>query len=98
MNWIVLADETSALGWRLAGAEVRIVGDEPVDPLFEAARRSADLLFLTTELAARLAPARLEDALLGEHPLVLVIGALGPQAQELPDLEQAVRRAFGVGV
>jgi vacuolar-type H+-ATPase subunit F/Vma7 len=97
MNWVVISDEVSALGWRLAGARVLIADEHTVRQCFAEARRDADLLFITADLARGVPDAMLNSALLEEKPLLAVISAL-PVGSEPPDLEREVQHALGITV
>jgi vacuolar-type H+-ATPase subunit F/Vma7 len=97
MNWVIIADELSALGWRLAGAEPRIADEHSVQELLAEARRGADLVFITADLAKRLPDSVLNAALLTEKPLIALIAGL-PKGNEPPDLEQDVKHVLGIAV
>ena len=97
MNWVVIADELTALGWRLAGAQVQLPAAQTVAECFSAAQGSADLVFITAELAAQLPAAQLQSALLSQRPLVHVIAHVSHD-REAPDIVDEVRRALGVAV
>jgi len=94
----VIADELTALGWRLADAQVRVPEPHAVHACFAAAAATAagqDVVLITAELAAQMPPGMLEAALVGAQPLVLVI----PDARhrEAPsDVEREVLSALGV--
>ena len=97
MNWVVIADEVSALGWRLAGARALIVAEDSVEARLVEARHDADLILITADLAKRLPEPVLEVALLAEKPLMLVIAGLADGSQP-PDLEQEVKHVLGIAV
>ena len=97
MNWVIIADELSALGWRLAGAEPRIADEYSVQECLAEARRGADLVFITADLAKRVPDSVLNAALLAEKPLIAVITGL-PKGNEPPDLEQDLKHALGIAV
>lgn len=96
MQLAVIADEISALGWRLAGAQVHLPESTRVADSLRAALRSADLVLITAQLAAQLPASQLDQALHALAPLVLVIPDVRERA-EPADLERLVRRALGVG-
>jgi len=91
----VIADELTAVGWRLAGARVYIASAADVEERFEQALASAELVMISAQLAARLPAPRLEAALLAFPPLTLVIADIRC-AQQPPDVEAQARRALGV--
>jgi vacuolar-type H+-ATPase subunit F/Vma7 len=97
MNWVVIADEVSALGWRLAGAQALIVAQDSVEARLAEVRHDADLVLITADLAKRLPDSVLEAALLAEKPLLVVIAGLG-DGSEPPDLEQEVMHVLGIAV
>jgi vacuolar-type H+-ATPase subunit F/Vma7 len=97
MNWVIISDEVSALGWRLAGAQPLIAEEHSIQERLAEARQHADLVFITADLARRLPDSLLSAALLAEKPLMAVISGL-PSGSEPPDLEQEVRRVLGIAV
>ena len=98
MHWVVIADEVSALGWRLAGAQPFITGERTVEECLADARHGgADLVLITAELARRLPDSVLDAALLAEKPLMVVIAGLA-SGSEPPDLEQQVKHVLGIAV
>jgi vacuolar-type H+-ATPase subunit F/Vma7 len=97
MRWVVIADELSTLGWRLAGARPLIATEHSVGQLFAAAGREADLILITADLAAHLPGAVLTAALLTDKPLLAVIPGLA-QRSEPADLEQQVEHVLGIAV
>ena len=97
MELALIADEVTALGWRLIGARVLLPGAESVQACWREALRGADLVLITAQYAGAIAPAELNAALLAEKPLVLVIADLRQQ-QEPPEIEREVRLALGVSV
>jgi vacuolar-type H+-ATPase subunit F/Vma7 len=92
---VVLADELTAAGFRLAGARTIVPNVRTLAAAFEAACEDCELLLLSATLAAELPPRQLESALIAGRPLVLVI----PDAlrrRDPPDLSRALQRALGV--
>ena len=95
MNWVIISDEVSALGWRLAGARPLIADERNVQDRLAEARQHADLVFITADLSKRLPDSVLSAALLAEKPLMAVIVA--PQGgEEPPDLEHQARHLLGI--
>jgi len=98
---VVIADEVSALGWRLIGAQVTVPGESPsavtarVRGCFSDAMSCADMVLITAEYARAIPGAELNAALLAGKPLVLVIADLRHQ-HEPPEIEHEVRVALGV--
>lgn len=97
MDLAVVADELTAVGWRLAGARVWIPEPENVQECLLDATRSAQLVLITAELAARVPHETLQRLLHAQPPLVHIIADLR-RAREPPDLESETRRALGVAV
>ena len=95
MRWVIIADEISALGWRLAGAQPLIADEHCVQERLAQARRDADLVLITADLAERLPESVFNTALLAERPLIAVIAGL-PNGREAPDLEQQVKHVLGI--
>jgi vacuolar-type H+-ATPase subunit F/Vma7 len=97
MRWVIIADEVSTLGWRLAGAQPLIAAPDNVQARFAAAAREADLILITAPLAKHLPPSVLNAALLAEKPLIAVISD-PVTGDEPPDLEQQVQHVLGIAV
>lgn len=97
MRWVIMADELSALGWRLAGAQPLIAAEPNLRERFAEAQRDADLILLTADLARHLAGSVLDAALLAEKPLIALISSL-PAGGDPPDLDQQVKRVLGIAV
>jgi vacuolar-type H+-ATPase subunit F/Vma7 len=95
MDVVVVADELTAVGWRLAGAQVSITGPADVEERFRQALQRAEVVMITAELAARVAAPQLQAALEAFPPLTLIIADLR-HTQEPPDLEAQARGALGV--
>jgi vacuolar-type H+-ATPase subunit F/Vma7 len=95
MRWVIISDELSGLGWRLAGAQPFIATPDTVPERFAAAARDADLILITADLAQHLSQSTLTAALLAEKPLVAVISGL-PSGGEPPDLERQVQQVLGI--
>ena len=92
---VFIGDEITAVGFRLAGATVRVPDQARVQDVFERARREADLVLITAEYARELPPMFLEETLRAVRPLVLVIpDARGNEAP--PDMARRMRAALGL--
>jgi vacuolar-type H+-ATPase subunit F/Vma7 len=98
---IVIADEVSALGWRLVGALLIVPEGPPsavtgtVRDCLRDAKSSADMVLITAEYARAIPAPELNAALLASKPLVLVIADVRHQ-HEPPKIEHEVRLALGV--
>ena len=95
MKLAVIADEVTALGWRLIGAQVQIPGAITARDGLREALHSADVVLITAEYAREIPAAQLNTALLAGKPLVLVIADLRHR-HEPPAIEVEVRRALGI--
>lgn len=95
MDVVVIADEITAVGWRLAGAQVQTPDAGAVSDCMRVALRDAELVLITAGLAAAMPDSQLQAALLSERPLVLVVADLR-HGREPPDIQDEVRRALGV--
>jgi vacuolar-type H+-ATPase subunit F/Vma7 len=93
---VVIADEITAAGYRLAGART-IVPDDPRSVVrdFDGALDSCELLLITAELARHVPADRLAEALLVARPLLVVVPDAGGRV-EPPSLEHELRSALGV--
>jgi vacuolar-type H+-ATPase subunit F/Vma7 len=93
---IFIGDEVSAVGFRLAGAQVTILeGQDPV-AAFDQACAAADLVLISAEAAERIPAADLRAALRRGQPLVLVVPDVRGHAAP-PDLGAGLRRQLGLG-
>jgi vacuolar-type H+-ATPase subunit F/Vma7 len=92
---VLIGDELTAVGWRLAGAQIHVPEPQAAGESFAAALLSSDIVLITAELAARVPAGQLAAALHASHPLVLVIPDLRHQREPSP-LEELVHRALGI--
>ena len=91
---IIMADELTASGFRLAGVRTLVPTPSTLERAFEAACGDCELLLMSASLAAQLPPARLESALTADRPLLLVI----PDAlrrRDSPDLTRELQAYAG---
>ena len=95
MKVAVLADELTAVGWRLAGAQVTLATAENIEEGLEEALRGAEVVLVTASLASHAPAARLDAALHAFPPLTLVIADVR-HMQEPPDLQAQARSALGL--
>lgn len=101
MKLAVIADEVSALGWRLLGAHVVVPGPSSaaqpasIRACFRDALSGADMVLITADHARAIPKLELNAALLAARPLVLVIADLRHR-HEPPNIEHDVRLALGV--
>jgi vacuolar-type H+-ATPase subunit F/Vma7 len=93
---VVIADELTAAGYRLAGIDARAADRDTAAALFAAALSRADLVILTAEMARHVPRESLESALAGDAPLVTIVPDVLQRALP-PDLARDVRRALGIG-
>ena len=97
MRWVVIADELSVLGWRLAGAQAFIATQNTVSERFAAAQRDADFILITADLARNLPAAVLDAALVADKPLITLIAAAAG-GSEPADLDQEVKQVLEIAV
>lgn len=95
MELAIIADEITAVGWRLAGARVYEPDAAAVADSLRAAAHGADLILLTAALAMHVPANELEQALLASAPLLLLIPDMR-HTSEPADIETDARRALGI--
>ena len=95
MRLALIADELTALAWRLIGASVLMPEASSLRECWQLALRDAEFVVITGQYAAAIPAAELDAALLCEKPLVLVIADLRRE-HEPGDLSSEVRHALGV--
>jgi vacuolar-type H+-ATPase subunit F/Vma7 len=93
---VVIADELTAAGFRLAGVDARTADRDSAAAHFAAALARAELVIITAEMARHLPRASLESALAGDGPLVTIVPDV-LQRSLPPDLAREVRHALGIG-
>jgi vacuolar-type H+-ATPase subunit F/Vma7 len=98
MKLAVISDEITALGWRLAGAEVQTPDAGGVEDCLRAALGGAELVLITADLASRVPLELLEQALHAVKPLFLVIPDLRHRGPVVPAIEDEIGRALGIAV
>ena len=91
----LLADEVTAVGFRLAGVTVDVPQSPDLRRRFEQLCDVAQLVLITAELARQLPPAVLQRRQRAVRPLVLVIPDVRGRC-EPPDLANALRRQLGM--
>jgi len=89
---VVIGDELNSLGFRLAGVDTLSPSAGDLQAVFAQALASATLVVLTRPCADALPAGELARALLGEHPLVLVL----PDIRSPEPDSDAARRLRGV--
>jgi vacuolar-type H+-ATPase subunit F/Vma7 len=92
---VVIADELTAAGFRLAGARVLVTDASDAAAALAEARTNATLVLVTAPLARALPPAVLAQALTDSAPLTIVVDDLGGTVAP-PDLDREMRTALGV--
>lgn len=93
---IFVGDEWTAAGFRLAGAEVLVPGNEDPERLLERVLKgNPALVLLGAEFAAQVPPEQLEQARLAARPPLLVVG--DPTGRDKPEpVTRRVRHRMGV--
>ena len=92
---LFIGDELTAAGYRLAGARIRVTGDEDPAELLAWGRDQSPLVMVGADLAGRLPPETLEAALRSVTPLVVVVPDAGGAARPR-DLAGWMREQLGV--
>lgn len=91
-----IGDETTAAGYRLAGALTRVPDPaEAAETFHRALADGASMVLLSAELADALDPQELSAALLAEQPLVAVVQDVYGRHPS-PDIAREVRLALGI--
>jgi len=91
----VIADELTAGGFRLAGADVYVPGPANISELFRRLSDQVEVLLVTAAEAAGLPTALLDEVLARGRPLLLVIPDIRGIA-EPPDLSLRLRKQLGL--
>lgn len=91
----VLADELTASGWRLVGAETRVPTQADAAQIFAASLSEGDVVLMTPAVAEWIEPQMLEEAQLRTQPLVVIVPDVRGETPP-PDLERVVKRALGI--
>jgi vacuolar-type H+-ATPase subunit F/Vma7 len=92
---VVIGDEASCAGFRLAGVDARWPPLPEAAAEFAQALESAQLVVLTRRHAAALPPGMLDKALRRESPLVVVMPEIGaPDAD--PGFVRRMRAVLGI--
>jgi len=92
---IFIGDELSAAGFRLTGIETVVPEPEQAGAALDDARKRADLVIMTAELANQVPAAALEAAMLAEAPALAVIPDVLFRAAP-PDLGKRLRSVLGI--
>jgi vacuolar-type H+-ATPase subunit F/Vma7 len=92
---VVIADEVTCTGFRLAGVETASPAPEDAAEAFASAREEADIIVLTAEYAGHLPEATLEKALAAQHPAVTVIPDIR-ERQTPENLPAKIRATLGI--
>ena len=91
---IYIGDELTAVGFRLAGAQILLpAAGEEAEPA--QAQRDGQLILVSADVAARIPRASLGAALAALTPLTLVVPDLLGR-QPVPDRVQRLRRRMGM--
>ncbi len=94
-GFVVIGDELTCAGFRLAGAETRTPAPEETRGAFAEALSGAAVVILTAEYARRLPNAELEAAMSAETPAVAVIPDLR-ERETPPGLVGIMRETLGI--
>ncbi len=85
---VFVGDEVTALGFRLAGVETRVVREGELEPALAQARQDAAVLIVTPEIATRMGATPKEG-------IVLVVSSVRGEVV-LPDFALRLRRELGI--
>lgn len=91
-----IGNALDAAGWRLAGALTLTPDDGGAVQALDQARRSAAIVFVSSEVARALPLAVLEPALAALHPLLLVLPDDSGAHPLAVDPAERVRRQLGL--
>jgi vacuolar-type H+-ATPase subunit F/Vma7 len=89
---VFIGDELTASGFRLGGADIRVVDETNVEEAFDDAAATADLILLSADSANQLPPDKLVTALKALRPLLVIVPDAVGRAP--PDLRRQVRRTL----
>ena len=92
---VFIGDALSAAGFRLAGAHTLVPEPDDITTTLQNALAAAELVLITAEYAQRVAETILVEALLAEHPSLVLV----PDVRELvapPDLAMISHRTLGL--
>lgn len=92
---IYIGDEVSAAGYRLAGARVDSPEQARYLEAIDRARKDAELVLLSADIATRIPQDVLDDYLTAEQPAMVVVPDLRGRTA-MPDLATNLRRQLGV--
>ncbi len=90
-----IGDELTGVGFRLAGLHTHAPEPEQLAGLFQQLLAEASFVIVTQEVADRLPPAQLRDAVALARPPVAIVPA-AVSAAPGPDLEREVRITLGM--
>ena len=93
---VVIADEVSALGFRLSGIRVVVPSADGIDAAFDAALADAALVLVTAGLARRLPARSLAQAGAAVVPAVVIVADLRDE-HPMPDTGARVRAQLAAG-
>ncbi|MGZ8261117.1 MAG: V-type ATP synthase subunit F [Caldimonas sp.] len=92
---VYLGDEVAAAGWRLAGARVRLPARADAAKALAEACADAELVLLSSRLAASIGEGALRGVLAAPAPLVLVVPDLDGDVA-IPDPAARLRAQLGL--
>ena len=92
---VFIGDELTATGFRLTGIEVATSSPDAARDALAQARTRAQLVLLTADYARHIPAVELDNALLGEEPIVAIIPGILNQSQP-PDLARKLRSVLGI--
>ena len=92
---VLIGDEVTAAGFRLAGVDVHVPSQAQAPDLFRRLVREAQIILVTAEAADWIPGEELQRSMVAVSPLVLVIPDIRGRARPA-DLTQVLRRQLGM--
>jgi vacuolar-type H+-ATPase subunit F/Vma7 len=92
---VVIADEATCAGFRLAGADTRTPHEADLPAAFATALAQARLVVVTRRFAEALAPDALRDAMARVSPLVVVMPGIDEPEADV-GLARRIRAVLGI--
>lgn len=101
MNFHIIGDEDTVLGYRFAGVGASVVGgrEEAVQAFTEVLEQGQCKILLMTEIAATMIePELVEHRLKSAPPFVVEIGDLAGTDVKMKSMEQLIYEAVGIRI
>jgi vacuolar-type H+-ATPase subunit F/Vma7 len=92
---ILIGDETTAAGFRLAGLDVVVPAKGKAGEALSAALQDADLILITAGLAREVPAGMRDEALRGKTPMVVIVPDINASVAP-PNMEANIRQILGI--